>query len=88
VTGLLNARQVADMLGHRSPETVLRWVRRGELPAYRLPGGAIRFREDELEEWLADRATVADTGPDSKAPPRGAVTPTRGLTTRERAPHG
>jgi excisionase family DNA binding protein len=57
VTGpLLTARQVAELLDV-SPETVLRWMRRGELPAIRLPGGAIRFREDELEAWLMERAT-------------------------------
>lgn len=55
---LLTARQVADLLGV-SAETVLRWTRRGDLPAIRLPGGAIRFREDELDVWLADRATPA-----------------------------
>lgn len=51
---LLTAREVADMLGV-SAETVLRWTRRGELPAIRLPGGAIRYREADLEEWLAAR---------------------------------
>ena len=40
---LLTAREVAEQLGV-STETVLRWTRRGELPAIRLPGGAIRFR--------------------------------------------
>lgn len=55
---LLTARSVADMLG-LSAETVLRWIRRGDLPAIRLPGGAIRIREDELEKWLAERATPA-----------------------------
>jgi excisionase family DNA binding protein len=56
VTGrLLTAREVADLLGVK-PETVLRWTRRGELPAFRL-GRAIRFREDDLEAWLAERAT-------------------------------
>ena len=45
---LLTAREVAELLGV-STETVLRWARRGELPAIRLPGGAIRFREDELD---------------------------------------
>jgi excisionase family DNA binding protein len=56
VTGrLLTARQVADTLGV-SAETVLRWTRRGDLPAIRLPGGAIRYREDELDAWLAARA--------------------------------
>jgi excisionase family DNA binding protein len=53
---LLTAREVADVLGV-SAETVLRWTRRGELPALRLPGGAIRFREDDLDSWLAGRAT-------------------------------
>lgn len=41
---LLTARQVAELLGV-SAETVLRWTRRGDLPALRLPGGAIRYRE-------------------------------------------
>jgi excisionase family DNA binding protein len=53
---LLTARDVADVLGV-SAETVLRWHRRGDLPAIRLPGGAIRFREDDLDGWLAARAT-------------------------------
>jgi excisionase family DNA binding protein len=57
VTGpLLTARMVAELLGV-SPETVLRWTRRGDLPAIRLPGGAIRFREDDLRGWLEERAT-------------------------------
>jgi excisionase family DNA binding protein len=53
---LLTAREVADLLGV-SAETVLRWTRRGELPAIRLPGGAIRYREHDLERWLEERAT-------------------------------
>ena len=40
---LLTAREVAERLG-LTTETVLVWVRRGELPAFRL-GRAIRFRE-------------------------------------------
>jgi len=55
---LLTAREVADVLGV-SAETVLRWVRRGDLPAIRLPGGAIRFRGDDLDEWLQARAVRA-----------------------------
>ena len=54
---LITARQLAELLGV-STETCLRWVRSGKLPAIRLPSGAIRFREDELEAWLADRATL------------------------------
>ena len=55
---LLTARDVAELLGV-SAETVLRWTRKGKLPAIRLPGGALRFREAELEAWLAERATPA-----------------------------
>jgi excisionase family DNA binding protein len=57
---LLTAREVADRLGLKTVETVLRWTRRGALPGYRMPGGAIRTREDELEAWLEQHST-ADT---------------------------
>jgi excisionase family DNA binding protein len=60
MTALLTARQVADRLGV-SAETVLRWTRRGDLPGFRLPGGALRFREDDLDEWLTLRATLPAT---------------------------
>lgn len=64
---LLTARVVAEQLAVSS-ETVLRWVRRGELPAIRLPSGALRFREDEIDGWLTARAT----------PGRGVLTTTPG----------
>jgi excisionase family DNA binding protein len=54
---LLTAREVADRLGF-SVATVLRWARAGELPGLRV-GRALRFREDELDAWLAERATGA-----------------------------
>lgn len=57
---LLTARQVADTLG-LSTETVLRWTRRGDLPAIRLPGGALRYLEHDLDDWLAHRATLPRT---------------------------
>jgi excisionase family DNA binding protein len=66
MTSLLTARQVADRLGV-SAETVLRWTRRGDLPGFRLPGGALRFREDELDIWLVTRSTT---------PPRHTIAPT------------
>jgi excisionase family DNA binding protein len=43
-----------------SVETVLRWHRDGKLPAIRLPGGAVRFREWEIEEWLEKRVEQPD----------------------------
>jgi hypothetical protein len=40
---------------------VLRWTRRGELPAIKLPGGAIRYRETDLDAWLELHETGAAT---------------------------
>ncbi len=57
---LLTAREVADRLGV-STETVLRWTRRGEMPAFKLPGGAIRYRDVDLDDWLRVRATCPAT---------------------------
>jgi excisionase family DNA binding protein len=53
---LLTARVVAQQLG-LCTETVLAWVRDGKLPAFKLPGGAIRFCEDDLDAWLEELAT-------------------------------
>jgi excisionase family DNA binding protein len=67
---LLTAREVGIRLGV-STETVLRWVRQGKLPAFQL-GRAIRFREDEIEQWLAERATSERgdvTHPAGRRPP-------------------
>ena len=50
---LLTARELAEQFGV-SVETVLRWTRRGELPALRLPGGALRYRPEELELLLEE----------------------------------
>lgn len=60
---LSTAREIAELLGV-SAETVLRWTRRGELPAVRLPSGALRYEAHTLEDWLAGRST---------APPRAAT---------------
>jgi excisionase family DNA binding protein len=67
---LLTAREVAELLGV-STETILRWVRRGELTAIRLPGGALRFQSDALDAWMIERATPrlgGATQPDGAAP--------------------
>lgn len=55
---LLTARAVAELLDV-TPATVLRWTRHGDLPAMRLPSGQIRYRADELDAWMARRATPA-----------------------------
>ena len=54
---LLTAREVAENLA-LTPETVLAWQRTGKLPAIKLPSGQIRFRPDDLDNWLAERSTA------------------------------
>lgn len=53
---LLTARQVAELLGV-STATVLRWTREDKLPGFRLPSGAIRYRDADIQRWVEDRAT-------------------------------
>ena len=55
MSALLTTRQVAERLA-LSPETILRRVRAGELPAYRIASNALRFREEEIEAFL-ERST-------------------------------
>jgi excisionase family DNA binding protein len=54
---LLTARGVADQLGV-GPATVLRWTRQGVLLGFRLPSGAMRYREDDVDAWLESRASL------------------------------
>ncbi len=56
---LLTAREVGERLGV-STETVLRWTRSGVLPGFRLPGGALRYEETDVADWLARRATSTE----------------------------
>ncbi len=53
---LITARSVAEQLDVSS-ETVLRWTRKGKVPAVKLPSGQIRYDEDELAAWIKSRAT-------------------------------
>jgi excisionase family DNA binding protein len=55
---LLTAREVAEHLGF-TPKTILRWQRRGLLPAIKLPGDKVRFRPEDVDAWLDERATGA-----------------------------
>jgi excisionase family DNA binding protein len=54
---LLTAREVGERLSV-STETVLRWTRTGKLPGFRLPGGALRYREEARALWLDEKATA------------------------------
>jgi excisionase family DNA binding protein len=73
----LTAREVAELLG-LTTETVLRWARDDKLPGFRL-GRQLRFRERDLEAWLAEHATGAApqggvTQPGGRAQPGGYAT--------------
>jgi excisionase family DNA binding protein len=70
---LLTARQLAEMLDVSS-ETVLRWRRRGEIEAIRLPGGQLRFRQDAVDERLA--AWTMRPGARGEASPTPSTHPT------------
>jgi len=67
---LLTAREVAARLGVSS-ETVLRWTRAGKLPGFRMPGGALRYLDEALEAWLAERATSEPAGSGRRASAAG-----------------
>lgn len=56
---LLTAREVADRLGV-SVGALLRWTRRGEVPAVKLPGGAIRYVPEQIDRWLEARSMAGD----------------------------
>jgi excisionase family DNA binding protein len=49
----MTTRAVAEYLS-LSPETVLRRYRTGDLPGIRLASNVLRFRESDLEAWLAE----------------------------------
>jgi excisionase family DNA binding protein len=55
LTELLTTKEVASYLKLR-PETVLRGVKKGEIPAIKV-GGHFRFDRKQIDEWLQDNST-------------------------------
>ena len=55
MTELLTTKEVASYLKLR-PETVLRGVKKGEIPAIKV-GGHFRFDRKQIDEWLQDNST-------------------------------
>ena len=53
---LLTTKEIAKYLRLR-PETVLRKVRRREIPAIKM-GGRFRFDKEQIDEWLRHRSTA------------------------------
>ncbi len=59
----LSTGDVARLL-HVTAVAVLRWIRAGKLPAYRVPGGRYRIARDEFRKFLADnKIPVTLAGP-------------------------
>ena len=55
---VMNSAQVAEMLNLPSIKTVQTLVRKGRLPAHRLPGARrYWFLRDEIVEWLESDET-------------------------------
>jgi excisionase family DNA binding protein len=52
----LDSRQAAQILGVAIP-TLQRWVRRGWIPAMKMPGGRgkLRFERGDIEQWKRKR---------------------------------
>ncbi len=53
---LLTTKEVASYLKLR-PETVLRGVKKGEIPAIKV-GGHFRFDKKQIDDWLVDNSTA------------------------------
>jgi excisionase family DNA binding protein len=85
----LKTYEVAERYGVTS-ETILEWIDKRGLPAYRLTSRAIRYSEAELDAWDAEKATPTEkrqlpdgaaNGRLSSVPP--ATPPERRATTEE-----
>lgn len=48
---LLTARELGELLGFAAG-TILDQFERGELPGFKLPNGAVRFRASDVDAWL------------------------------------
>jgi len=53
---MLTVKQVAEKF-NVSPMTIYRWIRKGELRAFRLSSKVMRIREDDLNEFLKRKRT-------------------------------
>jgi excisionase family DNA binding protein len=62
----LTARELAGRLGV-STSALLRWTRSGQVPAVKLPSGAVRYDPDRVNSWL-DRRTMKAGGTEEESP--------------------
>lgn len=57
----LTAREVAEQL-HCSRMTVIRWADAGLLPFLALPYNRRKFRQEDIDRFVADRTRGAESG--------------------------
>jgi predicted DNA-binding transcriptional regulator AlpA len=57
---LLKAEEVRDRLGLRSVHSIYRWTRNGTLPAIVLSKRAIRYREEDVDAFIAEHRTEGE----------------------------
>jgi excisionase family DNA binding protein len=81
--GLLTARELAGTLGV-STGALLRWTRAGRVPAVKLPSGAVRYRPEQIEQWLNEQTTKAGDADEEREHP--GTSPADGYSPRSRAP--
>ncbi len=60
----LTVEEGADLL-HRSPQTVRRWIREGDLEAYSFRGREYRITAAALQDFIARQQTAPDRTPQS-----------------------
>jgi excisionase family DNA binding protein len=86
VERLLNAREVADLLGF-SAATIVDWAERDEIPSFKM-GGRLRFRLSELEAWLAERRKGALVKVGAEVAPQSAKPAVAGIRASREDEHG
>lgn len=77
----LSTRDVAELLG-MAVRSVQLMVDRGELSAWRTPGGHRRISRASVDAWLAQRAGSAPAAPSQVAPAPASLTPAGGRPLR------
>jgi predicted DNA-binding transcriptional regulator AlpA len=65
--GLQTAREVAAQANYRSPVSVLRAFRRGDLPGYKLGLRTVRFAEKDVRAWIAAARVSGKAGAKKEA---------------------
>jgi predicted DNA-binding transcriptional regulator AlpA len=71
---LLTSRMVAEWLGI-STGALLRWTRAGQVPAVKLPSGAVRYCPEEIEAWLKEHSMAGGADRGVSPPQRAARRP-------------